>query len=149
MLAFADMPRLEPPTALLDKSRIFELRVYESHSRQAAKKKIDMFNEGGEIAIFRKTGLQPVFFGETLFGPAMPNLTYMLVFDSMASRDANRSGVHPAGERPDPLNPCRLSPSQIKANASLPMPLLVGSTTVSAIAVASAASIAFPPFASI
>jgi hypothetical protein len=31
------------------------------------------------------------------------------------------------------------------ANASEPMPLLVGSTTVSAIAHASAASIAFPP----
>ena len=68
-------------------SRIFELRVYESHSLKAAKKKIAMFNEGDEIAIFRKTGLQPVFFGETLFGPAMPNLTYMLVFDSMETRN--------------------------------------------------------------
>ena len=48
-----------------------------------------MFNEGGEIAIFRKTGLQPVFFGETLFGPALPNLTYMLVFENMARRDAS------------------------------------------------------------
>jgi len=34
------------------------------------------------------------------------------------------------------------------ANASLPMPLLVGSTTVSAIAVARAASTALPPLAS-
>ncbi len=87
MIAFADMPRLEAPTALMGGPRIFELRIYESHSRKAAQKKIDMFNEGGEITIFRKTGLQPVFFGETLFGPAMPNLTYMLVFDSLESRD--------------------------------------------------------------
>ena len=45
-----------------------------------------MFNEGGEIDVFRKTGLRPVFFGETLAGPLMPNLTYMLVFDSEESQ---------------------------------------------------------------
>jgi hypothetical protein len=85
MRAFKDMPKLEVPEK---KQRIFELRIYESHSIKAAKKKIDMFNEGGEIAIFKKTGLQPVFFGETLIGPLMPNLTYMLVFENMADRDA-------------------------------------------------------------
>jgi hypothetical protein len=84
MVAFKDMPKLEVPEK---KSRIFELRIYESHSVKAGKKKIEMFNEGGEIAIFRKTGLQPVFFGETLIGPKMPNLTYMLVFDDMTMRD--------------------------------------------------------------
>jgi hypothetical protein len=46
-----------------------------------------MFNEGGEIAIFRKTGLNPVFFGETIIGPQQPNLTYMLAFEDMADRD--------------------------------------------------------------
>jgi hypothetical protein len=84
MVAFKDIPKLEVPKK---KSRIFELRTYESHSIKANKKKIEMFNEGGEIAIFRKTGLQPVFFGETLIGPKMPNLTYMLVFDDLADRD--------------------------------------------------------------
>lgn len=84
MVAFKNMPKLEVPEK---KSRIFELRTYESHSIKANKKKIEMFNEGGEIAVFRKTGLQPVFFGETLIGPKMPNLTYMLVFDDLADRD--------------------------------------------------------------
>jgi len=84
MVAFSHMPKLEVPEK---KPRIFELRTYESHSIKAAKKKIEMFNEGGEIAIFRKTGLQPVFFGETVIGPQLPNLTYMLVFESMAERD--------------------------------------------------------------
>jgi hypothetical protein len=84
MVAFKDMPKLEAPE---QERRIFELRIYESHSAKAAKKKIEMFNEGGEIAIFKKTGLQPVFFGETLIGPRMPNLTYMLVFDDMEMRD--------------------------------------------------------------
>ncbi len=94
MVAFKDMPKLEVPEK---KGRIFELRTYESHSIKAAKKKIEMFNEGGEIAIFKKTGLRPVFFGETLIGPQMPNLTYMLVFENMADRDKKWKvfGGHP------------------------------------------------------
>jgi len=85
MVAFKGLPQLRVPEK---KSRIFELRTYESHSIKAAKKKIAMFNEGGEIKVFLKTGLQPVFFGETLIGPKMPNLTYMLVFDDLVDRDA-------------------------------------------------------------
>src|SRR5581483_5401775 len=48
----------------------------------------------------------------------------------------NNSGVHPAGERPDAFKPCSSRPSQTMANASDPMPLDTGSTTVSAIAAA-------------
>ena len=88
MRAFKDMPALEVPPAELGADRIFEWRIYESHSVRAGQKKIDMFNEGGEIAIFRKVGLRPVFFGETLFGAAMPNLTYMLAFQDMAAKEA-------------------------------------------------------------
>lgn len=84
LAAFTHMPKLEAPTF---KERIFELRIYESHGIKAAKKKVEMFNEGGEIAIFRKTGLNPVFFGETIIGPSLPNLTYMLAFEDMADRD--------------------------------------------------------------
>ncbi len=88
MLAFEQMPRLEVPSLAAEKkSRIFEMRIYESHHGKMARKKVEMFNRGGEIAIFRKTGLQPVFFGETLVGPRMPNLTYMVVFPDWAARD--------------------------------------------------------------
>lgn len=88
MVAFAGMPRLEVPAQKTEgKGRIFELRTYESHNKRANLKKVEMFNEG-EIAIFRRTGLTPVFFGETLIGNRLPNLTYMLVFDDMAARDA-------------------------------------------------------------
>lgn len=86
MRAFAGMPQLKAPEK---KGRIFEIRTYESHSEKIAKKKIEMFNEGGEIAIFLETGLTPVFFGETLIGPRMPNLTYMVVFEDMADHDAS------------------------------------------------------------
>src|SRR2546428_445073 len=87
MVAFEGMPKLEvPPARSEGPPRIFELRTYESHSRKANKKKIEMFNSG-EIKIFHRAGLQPVFFGETLVGPKLPNLTYMLAFDNMAAHD--------------------------------------------------------------
>jgi hypothetical protein len=85
LAAFTGMPKLEPPTAMKD--RILELRIYESHSVKMGKRKVQMFNEGGEIAIFKKTGLSPVLFGETIIGPNMPNLHYMLAFRDMADRD--------------------------------------------------------------
>ena len=72
--------------AEMPKSRLFELRIYESHSARANRKKIEMFNSG-EIDIFRKTGLRPVFFGEAIAGARLPNLTYLLVFDDMAARE--------------------------------------------------------------
>lgn len=87
--AFDGMPRIELPFGGGEagrRPRIFELRIYESHSEKAGKKKIEMFNTG-EIAIFRRAGLQPVFFGETVIGPSMPNLTYMLVYEDMAAHD--------------------------------------------------------------
>jgi hypothetical protein len=89
LIAFEAIPRLEVPAATAaKKSRLFELRTYESHSKKANKKKVEMFNTG-EIAIFRRAGLAPVFFGETLIGSKMPNLIYMLAFENMAERDKN------------------------------------------------------------
>jgi hypothetical protein len=79
------MPRLEKPDT--SKTRLLNLRIYESHNERAARKKIEMFNKA-ELAIFRRVGLKPVFFAETLVGPAMPNLTYLLVFDDEAARAA-------------------------------------------------------------
>ncbi len=90
MIAFPGMPKLEVPAAAGNKPRLFELRIYESHNKAANKKKIEMFDTG-ETAIFRRTGLQPVFFGETLIGSKLPNLTYMLTFPDMATRDKNWS----------------------------------------------------------
>jgi hypothetical protein len=91
MAAFAGMPKLEaPPKGNGSKTRFFELRTYESHSKKANKKKIEMF-EHGEIALFRRHGLQPVFFGETLIGSRLPNLTYLLVFENREAHDRNWS----------------------------------------------------------
>jgi NIPSNAP protein len=82
------MPTLEPASAAgTPAPRIYELRTYESHSDKAALNKLKMFN-AGEVPIFRKTGLTPVFFGETVIGAKMPSLNYMLTFPDMAARDA-------------------------------------------------------------
>ena len=79
LLAFDKCPKVEIPTK--KDSRIFQLRIYESHNTIMAKRKIEMFDEAGEIAVFRKTGLDIVFFGEALVGGKIPNLTYMVGFD--------------------------------------------------------------------
>jgi hypothetical protein len=88
LLAFAGMPKLEVPASAKGADRVFQLRVYESPSTKTNQKKIEMFNEAGEIAIFRKVGLNPVFFGEALVGAKLPNLTYMLGFENQAALDA-------------------------------------------------------------
>ena len=65
--AFDAMPSIEiPPGDAKRPGRVFELRTYESNSSSSLKKKIKMFADG-EIAIFRKSGLMPVFFGENAF----------------------------------------------------------------------------------
>jgi hypothetical protein len=84
MQAFEGIPQIEVPPR---EPRIFELRRYESHNMKAGKLKVEMFN-AGEIDIFRKTGVTPVFFGETLIGDHMPNLLYMVTFKDMTERDA-------------------------------------------------------------
>jgi hypothetical protein len=83
--AFAHMPHIEVPEK---KPRLFELRRYESPTESAGQKKIEMFNDAGEIDIFKKIGARPVFFGETIIGTQRPNLTYMLCFDNMEAHDA-------------------------------------------------------------
>jgi hypothetical protein len=84
--AFDTMPSIGVPPAGQSTPRIFELRTYESNNAKAAQRKIRMFNEG-EAAIFQRLGMAPVFFGETLAGRNLPNLTYMLSFENMAARD--------------------------------------------------------------
>jgi len=94
LLAFTGMPQVEKPVT--SAGRVVQLRIYESPSVKTGQKKIEMFNRS-EIDIFRKTGLHPVFFGETLTGVKMPNLTYMLMFQDREEQKANwrKFGSHP------------------------------------------------------
>lgn len=85
LAAIAGMPKIELPVT--SPGRVVQLRIYESPSFPAGQKKIEMFNLH-ELALFRKVGLNPVFFGEALAGDKLPNLTYMLMFESREEQDA-------------------------------------------------------------
>ena len=84
LAAFEAMPRLEAPAA---GPRIFELRTYESPSEAAHLRKVEMFGKLGELEIFRRCGLTPVFFARTIVGPRLPSFSYLLTFPDMAARE--------------------------------------------------------------
>ena len=86
--AFPNVPHIAVPTATGSGGpRLFELRIYESHNERAHRMKMRMFTEMGEVDIFRRVGLTPVFFARTIIGSRMPNLTYMLVHENLAARE--------------------------------------------------------------
>jgi hypothetical protein len=86
MLAFEGMPKLTvPPATAEHRSRVFELRTYESPTDQDHRRKVEMFNSG-EFDVFEKAGFWQIFYGDTLVGSRLPNLTYMLGVPDMAER---------------------------------------------------------------
>lgn len=86
--AFDGTPKLEAPSVEPDSEvRLFDLRTYQSETLRNSLEKIRMFNTE-EIAIFRRCGIHPVFFGQTLFGSRLPNLTYMVWYDDRNAREA-------------------------------------------------------------
>jgi hypothetical protein len=91
--AFAGWPKLTlPPGAATKSKRIFQLRTYESPSHRDHQRKVEMFHSG-EFEFFVRANCRPVFFGDTLIGARMPNLTYMLSFNDTA-------GLEEAAGRP-------------------------------------------------
>jgi hypothetical protein len=86
--AFAFMPEFRVPVYTTPPAdRIYELRSYESSTEAKAAKKIQMFNEGGEIALFESIGANAVFYGQVLLGSLKPRLMYMTTYADMKSHD--------------------------------------------------------------
>lgn len=86
--AFSGMPQMEVPH--LDNSRserVYELRSYEGPTEKIHKSKVQMFNEGDEVGLFKRLHFNAVFYAEVISGTRMPNLMYMTTFDNMASHD--------------------------------------------------------------
>jgi len=79
------LPSLTAPLA----ERVYELRSYESATDKLFTNKVQMFNEGGEVALFKKLGFNAIFYGEVVAGSRMPNLMYMTSFNSLADRNAH------------------------------------------------------------
>lgn len=88
--AFEDMPVLQPsPLNGPRTERIYELRSYQSPTEELFRNKVKMFNEGGEVTLFKELGFNAVFYAEVLAGSQMPNLMYMTTFENQESRDAH------------------------------------------------------------
>jgi hypothetical protein len=86
MAAFEGWPKLTlPPATAEHRARVFELRTYESATDQDHKRKVEMFNSG-EFDVFQRAGFWQVFYGDTLVGSRLPNLTYMLGFPDLTER---------------------------------------------------------------
>jgi hypothetical protein len=87
--AFPGYPRVTPPApAAANGKRIYQLRQYQSPTNADHVRKVEMFHHG-EFGFFAKAGAAGVFYADTLIGPRLPNLTYMLSFPDMASLEAD------------------------------------------------------------
>jgi hypothetical protein len=82
-MLFPDVPQLTANKV----DRVYELRSYESATEKYNVNKVKMFNDGNEVALFKRLGFNAVFYAEVLAGSHMPNLMYMTTFNSKADRD--------------------------------------------------------------
>ncbi len=88
--AFDDMPAMQLPGLKNElQKRVYELRSYEGPTEKMYSKKVEMFNTGGEIALFKRLDFNAVFYGSVIAGSKMPNLMYMTTFEDMAARNAH------------------------------------------------------------
>ena len=86
LYTFATCPQVKQVTVSAE--RLLQLRIYNSYMIERNAKKASMFEEGGEIGIFRACGMQPVFFSRGVAGDKLPNVTYMLGFDNKDAKEA-------------------------------------------------------------
>ncbi len=66
--------------------RFFEWRFYHSPTFDQLRQLHERF-AGPEIKIFHRTGIHPVLYASTMIGPDLPNLTYLIPFDSLDARE--------------------------------------------------------------
>lgn len=86
--AFALAPHMQKPALTSPKAdHIYEFRSYESASEKLYRNKVHMFNEGGEIPLFKRLGFNAIFYAEVVAGSRMPNLVYMTSFENREERD--------------------------------------------------------------
>lgn len=76
-----------PKLSSAKKDRVYELRSYEGPTEKLYKNKVEMFNKGGEVNLFKRLGFNAVFYGEVISGSRMPNLMYLTTFENKADRD--------------------------------------------------------------
>src|SRR5205085_2266819 len=62
-------------------------RSYESATEKLHRNKVNMFNEGGEVALFARLNFNAVFYAAVIAGSRMPNLIYMTSFENLNDRN--------------------------------------------------------------
>ena len=88
--SFELAPKMELPSLKSDKKdRVYELRSYESATEKIYKNKVQMFNQGDEIGLFKRLNFNAVFYAEVIAGSKMPNLMYMTSFENMDDRNSH------------------------------------------------------------
>ncbi len=88
--SFELAPKMQLPTLKSDKKdRVYELRSYESATEKIYKNKVQMFNQGDEIGLFKRLNFNAVFYAEVIAGSKMPNLMYMTSFENMDDRNSH------------------------------------------------------------
>lgn len=83
MAPLMNLPRLKSPLS----EHIYELRSYESPTEKYYANKVTMFNEGGEVALFKRLNFNAVFYADVLAGSRMPNLMYLTCFENLPDRE--------------------------------------------------------------
>lgn len=79
-------PEIVPLQDKPKRPRVFELRTYHSPTYRQLQILHERF-AGPEIAIFRRSGILPILYGDTTIGPNMPNQMYLTPFDNLAARE--------------------------------------------------------------
>ena len=81
------MPQFAIPQLSSDPSqRVYEFRSYEGATEQLYERKVEMFNDAGEVALFQELEFNPVFFGEVLSSAHMPHLIYLTTYSDTTSQ---------------------------------------------------------------
>jgi hypothetical protein len=87
LLQAADFsPEIVPLAEKPKSPRYFELRIYHSPTPRQLRMLHERF-AGPEIQIFHRSGVHPILYADTIIGPDMPNLTYLIPFGTLAERE--------------------------------------------------------------
>lgn len=88
--AFRFMTRYDAATSFKrGPDNVYEYRSYESSTEAMHLNKVHMFNEGGEIPLFKRLDFNALFYARVIAGARMPNLIYMTRFEDMNARTAH------------------------------------------------------------
>jgi hypothetical protein len=79
-------PEIVPLPEKPKSPRYFELRVYHSPTLRQLRMLHERFS-GAEVKIFHRSGVNPLLYADTIVGPDLPNLTYLIPFATLADRE--------------------------------------------------------------